>query len=271
MVSSIGGKSGSNLLGNLNKANNDQKNSYNKLSSGSRITSAKDDAAGLAILKALEAENSALGQAVRNNRDTVSALQIAESAAGQLNDIGTRMKELAMQSSNGVLSDTQRTALSTEFNALREEAGRIVETTEFNDTKLLQGDSITAQIGADGSASSQITVDGVDGSNLVSSISSLDISTQAGAQAALEPMDDFSSSVTQSRGNLGAATSRLQTSEQNTESMRVANEAAASQIRDVDVAQEVANLTSANIRADVGTALAAHQNNSASRILDLLK
>ena len=145
------------LNGSTNKSLNDvtKKITQNmaKLASGKRIVTAKDDAAGLAVATAMLSQAGATRVGTRNASYGVSAAQIAEGAAQQLGGITTRMRELAIQSSNGTLSDSQRGALQAEFSALQEEAGRIVSTTEFNGQALLSGGGFSVQADATGDPS----------------------------------------------------------------------------------------------------------------------
>jgi len=271
MVSGIGSSdSKGGLIRNLAQAQKSKESAFEKLSSGKRVNRASDDAAGLAIISALEADVSQQRQISRNVGDFESLVSIADGATEQVGNITSRLQELATQSANGTLSDTQRSALNNEFQALKQEIGRIAETTEFNGTKPLQGTTLSAQVGTDAGANSQISVSGVDVSGLASSLDSLDISTSAGALASLAPLDNFSSNVSSKRGELGAASARLQAAKQNSEQSAISSEQAASAIRDVDVADQAAKLVSANIRSNAGVALAAQANQSAANVLRLL-
>ena len=210
-----------------------------------------------------------MGQAGRNTADGGSALALADGALSQVSDISTRMSELATQAANGTLSDTQRQSLQQEFSQLREEAQRISATTEFNGTKLLDGSTTTIQVGTDSSSNSQIALTGVNAST--STIESLDISTQAGAQAALEAVKTFSQNVSQSRGSIGAVQSRLDSAANFIEDTRVRNAEAEARIRDADIAEEAANNVAARIRVQTSTALSAQANLHASTVLQLLR
>ncbi|MCB0339109.1 MAG: flagellin FliC, partial [Bdellovibrionales bacterium] len=137
---------------------------FERLSSGQRINSASDDAAGLAIADALRADQRVAAVAIRNANDGISTIAIADSALGQISDVLTRLAELAEQSANGVFSVVQRSALSNEFVALASEIERIAITTEFNGVKLLSGGaSVQFQVGFDSASTSQITYSGVQG------------------------------------------------------------------------------------------------------------
>ncbi len=258
MVSGIGSKTGS-LISSLRDNTNAVNKSNERLASGSRINKASDDAAGLAIALALAADAEVSEVASRNAYDGSSALQIADGASEQLGNIFTRMEELAVQSSNGVLSDTQRGALDQEFVALRQEAQRISETTSFNGKNLFQGESLDLQVGTDGSANSQISLDTLNADQVFSSggLNSLSVGTQGNAQTAIDSIRGLIDQVSQARGEVGAVSSRLDISIQNNETQRAAYREAEGRIRDADVADEVSKRTSAQIREKSSVAILA--------------
>jgi flagellin len=254
----------------LNNALNNQNKLNEKLSSGKRINRASDDPAGLAIADALAAAVDVLGQASRNVADVSSAVEIADGGLEQISNISSRLKELATQSSNGTLSDTQRSALQSEFSALTQEAQRISATTQFNGQNLLSGSDITAQVGADGSSGSQIAVETPNASSLISSVASQNISTQSGAQTALAAIDTFITAVSSSRGELGGSASRLEFAN-NSIAVEKENAAAAeSRIRDADIAETVADRVRNNILVQSNVAVNAQANLSAQSVLKLL-
>lgn len=254
------------LNNSIRSASNDLTKSFEKLSSGKRINKAADDAAGLAIVSALEADIKTNLQAARNAVDGISIADIADSALGQVSDITVRQQELAAQSANGTLSDDQRAALDAEYQALEQEKGRILSSTEFNGVNVFSGG--TLQVGNDSSANSQISLPSVDTASVLSAQS---IATQGGAQAAIDSLNSVSSAVGALRGQVGAAVSRVEAAEQNARSEAVAAEAAASRIRDVDVAEESAKLTASRIRQQSSVALQAQAGNiNADTVLRLL-
>ena len=191
---------------------------YEKLSSGLRINSASDDAAGLAIADDLRAKIRIGQVAVRNENDGISTIAIADSALGEVEGVLTRLAELAQQSSTGTFSSTQRSALQSEFTALSSEIERIAVTTEFNGIKILSGStSITLQVGFDSASTSQITINNVTGTlaalGLASSgssvltyslnASSLELS-QSASRITLDAVTGAIQSLAQTRGSLGA-------------------------------------------------------------------
>lgn len=254
----------------INKAQSKLSDLFNKLASGSRIRKASDDPAGLAVAASLDAVATTLKQGSRNVSDTQSALEIADSALGQISDISSRLQELSAQASNGTLSSEQRGALQAEYSALTQEVERIAATTEFNGKKVLGGDSISTQVGTGSDASSQVNFKGVDVSSLVSSVSSGDISSVDGARAALENVQSFISNVSSVRGEIGSVSSRLEAAQKNNESQRESVIAASSRIRDEDVASDTAELVATKIRLQAGTALSAQANLAKATVQQLL-
>ena len=257
---------------------------FNKLSSGYRINRGADDAAGLAIAESLKAQSRIAGQAIRNTNDGISTIAIADGALGEVANILGRLAELASQSANGTLNTTQRSVVSNEFVALSSEIERIASVTEFNGIKLLSGTSaIAIQVGTDSGPSSQIgytnqlaTLAGIGLGNaagaLVYSINgaSEDAASSA-ARFALDAVYAAIYSVGASRGILGGVESRLSTAIANLSVTRENLLAAESRIRDVDVAEEAANLTRLTILQQAGTAVLAQANQLPSLALQLLR
>jgi flagellin len=246
--------------------------SLERLASGLRINAASDDAAGLAIADRLRADVRIASQAIRNANDGVSAISIGEKALGKVGEILTRLSELASQSATGVITDTQRSAISTEFTALVSEVDRISNTTTFNGVNLLSaGTTVDLQVGLDGTTNSRISFSTVDGSSSGVGLTNVAVSTAASAQSALGAIGSAIATVAQRRGTLGAVESRLSTAIQN---LRVAREnfsAAESRIRDADVAEETAILTRNTILQQAGVAILAQANQQPSLALQLLR
>ena len=257
---------------------------YNKLSSGYRINRGADDAAGLAIAESLKAQSRIAGQAIRNTNDGISTIAIADGALGEVSNILSRLAELASQAANGTLSTSQRSVVSNEFVALSSEIERISQVTEFNGIKLLSGtNSITIQVGTGSTAASQIgyqnqlaTLQGIGlgttGGALVYSINGTTNDNAAtAARLALDAVYAAIYSVGASRGVLGGIESRLSTAIANLGVARENLIAAESRIRDVDVAEEAANLTRLNILQQAGTSVLAQANQLPSLALQLLR
>jgi flagellin len=258
---------------------------YERLSSGLRINRASDDAAGLAIAENLKADSRVASVAIRNASDGVSIIAITDGAIGSITNILSRLAELAEQSANGVYSNGQRSALQLEFTALMSEVERVATITEFNGLKLLSaGDTVTFQVGFDGSSSSRITYSGVqatlaamglaaaDSSAHTYSITALtDLESQSASRLALDAIKSAITSLTRNRGTLGAAESRLETTINNLQVARQNFQAAESRIRDADVAAEAAELTRLTILQQAGTAILAQANQQPQLALRLLQ
>ena len=270
---------------NLNSTSGRLQTSYERLSSGLRINHARDDAAGLAIAESLKADSKVAAVGIRNANDAISIINITDGAVGQITNVLSRLGELAEQSANGVYSNSQRSALQLEFTALLSEVERIAYTTEFNGLNLLSnGATVTFQVGFDGSSASQIQYYGV-GATLQHlglapagssehSFSITDATEEASQSAARNALDAIKvaiDSVTRGRGILGSAESRLELTIQNLQVARENFIAAESRIRDVDVAEEAANLASANILQQAGTAILAQANQQPQLALQLLQ
>ncbi len=255
----------SSTISRLNYSLRQQDSTLARLASGSRINRASDDAAGLAVSEALGNRVSVADQAYRNIEDASSALSIADGALSQIQSISGRLQELSMQSANGTYSAEQRGAMKSEFDALTQEIQRITSTTEFNGKKLLDGTSISVQVGSDSSASSSLQVGGVNISAAVQNLSKLNIGSQAGAQTALGTLQSFSSSLATQRAEfIGSAQSRLESVAVQTRSQGLAYREAQSRIRDANVAEDTSQLVRGNIASQVGVSLLAQAGNVTS-------
>ncbi|MGI6680121.1 MAG: flagellin [Bdellovibrionota bacterium] len=257
---------------------------YSRLSSGLRINKASDDAAGLAIADSLKADQRVAAVAIRNANDGISTIAIADGALSQVSDVLTRLAELAEQSANGVYSTSQRNALQNEFSALGSEIQRIATTTEFNGVKLLDGagSGITLQVGFDSKETSRISITNVAGTlqrlgignadgDMTISISGETIEEgQAASRDALDKVNLAIGSLASTRGNLGAVESRLSVTINNLEVAKENFASAESQIRDVDVASEAAELTRLNILQQAGASVLAQANQQPAIALSLL-
>jgi flagellin len=258
---------------------------YERLSSGLRINSASDDAAGLAIAASLKADARIATVAMRNASDGISVIEITDGAISQISNILSRLAELAEQSANGVYANGQRSALQLEFTALLSEVERIALTTEFNGLKVLSGGgNVTFQVGFDGTSLSRIEYNGVqatlasmglspaDSSDHSFSITGTsDLESQSAARLALDAINTAITSLTRNRGTLGAAQSRLETTINNLMVARENFNAAESRIMDVDVAEESSQLTRLSILQQAGTAILAQANQQPQLALQLLR
>lgn len=259
----------------LNANSADQTASLSKLASGSRITNAADDASGLAISTRISSDVTALTQAATNASHGTSILQTADGGASNISDMLQRMKALASQSASGTVTDSERTYIQAEFSQLVEEIDGIAESTRYNGESLLDGTSdfstgMVVVVGSDATNDTiSVTIDALTSTDL--GVNASDISTQAGATTAITALDTAIDTVSTARANIGALESRFEF-RSNTIATSIENlEAANSAIKDVDVAQESANLASIKVKTQAAVAAAAQANSMPSELLKLLQ
>jgi flagellin len=251
-----------------------------RLSSGLRVNSARDDAAGMYAIEQMTSDVRGINQAIRNAADGTSLGQTAEGALSQITNNLQRIREIAVQSANGTVQD--RSGLQSEVNELTREISRIIQTTEFNGTALLSAvTSITFQVGADGVATNQVAVgttaltgaagiSAVYSSNLTGG-QSVVVSTQAAASAVLAVVDAAINTVSSTRATFGAIQNRFDAVVANLQNYVENLVAARSRIQDTDFAQETANLTRAQILQQSGVAMVAQANALPQAALALLQ
>lgn len=265
-----------NAQDNLKKSHSLLENNFAKLSSGRRIVTAKDGAAELAISEQLMAQLRGLNQAQRNTMDGVSMIQTAEGATGEMNEGISRMRELAVQAANGTLSDSDRSMIMDEFNALRSELDRTAASTEFNGQKLLDGSAdVTLQVGSRSgdNQTANIRIDSLSSDNLGDGIGTLadaSVATQQGAMDALDVLDGAMNQISAVRGELGAKQNTLTSTMTNLAVERENIAAANSRIVDVDVAAEAADLAKNQILNQAGTSVMAQANQLPSMAIALI-
>jgi flagellin len=259
----------------LNKVNKESQESFSKLSSGTRITKASDDAAGLAISEKLKAEIRSTHQANRNANDGISMVQVAEGGLNETSSILVRMRELSIQSASDTVGDVERGMSNMEYQQLKQEMDRISKVTEYNGTKLLDGsgekkefqigtgaDEFEDRIGFDpGQLNSSIGEMGVEG---------IDVSTKEGAQESLASLDGAIEKVSGQRAVLGAIQNRLTSTSNNLQVSAENMSAANSRIRDVDYAEETAKQARNQILTAAGTSVLAQANMSGQSALKLI-
>ena len=246
---------------------------YSRLASGLRIASAADDAAGLAISERMRSQIRSFSVAARNAQDGLSLAQTAEGALGEVSNILSRMRELAMQSSNGTLSDNDRTTIDAEFDELKDEINRIATETEFNGTALLEGTNaaITIQVGIDAGETIQLAMVDVQTGATGLNVAALDTADQANAITALGAIDTAIDTVNGARGTLGAGQNRLSSTLRSILNVRENLSAAESRIRDVDVASETADLTKNSIMQQAAVSVLQQANTQPQVALSLLQ
>lgn len=261
----------------LNSTSKALQDNIAKLSSGFRINSASDDAAGLAVSEEMKSDIRSLGQASRNANDAVSLVQTAEGALGQVHNILGRMKELAVQANSDGINDTQRAHIDTEFQELVAEIDDISSTTSFNGNDLLDGTySGSFQVGAEATDTLTISISqGFAAADLTDSggtnnLGGSDLLSTANAVTAMGVIDNAISMVSEQRAELGASQNRLEMKIENLSVARENLEAANSRIRDVDVASEMASLTKNQILTQAGASMLAQANSGPQIALSLL-
>ncbi len=246
-----------------------------KLSSGSRITKAADDAAGLAISEKLKANIRSLKQADRNANDGISMVQTAEGGLNEVSSILTRMRELAMQTSSDTVGDTERGMSNMEYQNLKLELERISQVTEFNGKKLLNGEGAKYdfQVGANNDAfQDRISYDAGQANSRMDNlgVAELDVSTKEGSQDSLSAIDSAIEKVSGQRAFLGGIQNRLVSTSNNLQVSVENMSAANSRIRDVDYAEATATKAKNDILGAAGTSVLAQANMNGQAALKLI-
>ncbi|WP_432746420.1 flagellin [Methylobacter sp. G7] len=260
----------------LNKTNNDLSTSMERLSSGLRVNSAKDDAAGLAISNRMTSQIRGMTVATRNANDGISLAQTAEAAMGTMTETMQRMRDLAVQSANdaGVTAE-DRSKLQEEFGQLNKELSRIITNTEFNGKKIINGSlktGLAVQVGANTTSDNQIKISIDNLSATIATVTTTNLSgTASKAIAAITALDGAIKKIDTSRAKLGAIQNRFTTTIANLQSSIENQSAARSRITDTDFAMETANLSRNQILQQAGTAMLAQANQSTQSVLKLLQ
>ena len=245
--------------------------SMTRLSSGLRINSAKDDAAGSAISEKMHAQIRGLNQAVRNANDGISLAQTAEGALQETTNIMQRMRELAVQGGNDTLTSSDRDAIGAELLQLGKEISRIATTTSFNNKNLLDGTfSGVLQVGANGSQVISIKVSGSMTASALG-LNSLVITSNAQAGSVIGLIDSALNTVATARSELGAVQNRLESTISNLSNISENISSARSRILDADIAQETSIMTKNNILQQAGVSILAQANQAPNLALSLLR
>ncbi len=270
---------------NLNSSQGTLATSMQRLSSGLRVNSAKDDAAGLAIAERMNTQVRGMNVAIRNANDGISMAQTAEGGLQEVNNMLQRMRELAVQSANGTNSAGDRENLDAEFQALNQEIGRIAETTSFNGIAVLNTPGtgsgsgaadaqIVFQVGANTSSGGEntlaISLKQFDSIEAAGSGATVDIKSVSGSESAMTAIDTMIGTITSARADFGAIQSRFESAINNLQ-VGVENQSAArGRIMDADFAVETANMTRAQILQQAGNAMVSQANASPQSVLSLL-
>ena len=269
------------------KVTSDLDTSMERLSTGNRINYARDDAAGLAISTRLENEIKGLATASRNAADAQSMIDTADGALKETQSILVRMKELAVQASNGTLIQSDRDALDAEFQALEAEIDRINTNTTFAGETLFNGSTKTFQVGVNAGSSNYIEnsiasmgphnlgIDSAGADNdataTTDNVANATLTSQANAQAMMTAVDSAIGSVSAERGKLGAVSNRLSSTMANLDQVAVNLSASQGRIQDADFAAEAGNLAKGQILQQAATAMFAQANASRGSVLSLIQ
>ncbi|MFM7460452.1 MAG: flagellin [Burkholderiales bacterium] len=259
---------------NLASSQMSQTTSMQRLSSGMRVNSAKDDAAGLAIAERMNTQVKGMNVAIRNASDAISLSQTAEGALGKVADTLQRMRELAVQSANATNSAGDRANLDAEYQALNEEVTRVLTGTTFNSAAVLNSAAtLTFQVGANSGATDQISISTTDLTTGVgvSAVTAGTITTAAASLTAMDNIDDALTEISTARASFGAAQNRFENVIAN---LQVASEnqaASRGRIVDADFAAETANLSRTQVLQQAGMAMVAQANALPNNVMQLLK
>ena len=241
-----------------------------QLSTGSRVNSAKDDAAGLAIGQSMTSQIRGLNMAVRNINDGVNMMQTAEGAMIEQSNMLQRMRELAVQASNGTVSDTQRSYLNTEFQALTSQIGSIASQSTWNGTNLMNANgTFSFQAGASSGQTINVVITSMGTASL--GVSTASISTATIAATTIATLDTALNSINSQRAEIGAGINRMTYSADNMSNISANTTASRSTIMDTDYATASTNLAKNQIIQQAATAMLAQANQQPQSVLSLLK
>ncbi|WP_336959575.1 flagellin [Sphingobium aquiterrae] len=258
-----------------NSANMSLQTALERLSTGKRINSAKDDAAGLAISSKMTAEIRGLTAAARNANDGISLAQTAEGAMGEVGNIVQRIRELAVQGANGTLTLADRTGIQAEVTQLTDQITSIVGSTKFNGTALLgggaTGTTFTIQTGNTAADTVDVTVAGMALADLGLGALNFADATGAGASGALATLDTAINTISSARATLGGSQSRLEATVSNLNSTITNMTEARSRIEDADFSAETTALAKSQILSQASTAMLAQANQSSQSVLSLIR
>ncbi|MDH5361092.1 MAG: flagellin [Gammaproteobacteria bacterium] len=261
---------------NLNRSQDAMKTSLQRLSSGLRINSAKDDAAGLAISERFTAQIRGLNQAARNASDAISMAQTGEGALQEIANNLQRMRELAVQSANATNSTSDRASLNQEYAALASEITRVTSATSFNGVRVIgQSTTLVFQVGANAGSVNQVNLQTVNAATAsgVGSLAGASIggSTGSAAIATLAVVDTAINSISSMRADFGVLQNRFESVVRNLQNVSENLSAARSRIRDADFAEETSELTRTQILQQAGVSMLAQANSLPQNVLSLLQ
>jgi flagellin len=257
----------------LNSSQSSLATSMQRLSSGLRVNSAKDDAAGLAIAERMNAQVRGMNVAIRNANDAISLSQTAEGALGKIGDMLQRMRELAVQSANATNSPEDRDTLQAEYAQLGEEVTRTIDTTRFNGQPILStAGTLSFQVGPDSADQVDVTTADLTGGDIAGAVAeSIDGTDNTNPLAAMDAIDLALTEVNDARATYGAAQNRFEAVIGNRQIAAENQAAARARIMDADFAAETANLSRAQILQQAGNAMVAQANQLPQQVLSLLQ
>jgi flagellin len=259
---------------NLTKSGNDLQASMTRLSSGLRVNSAKDDAAGLSIATKMDSQIRGMTQASRNANDGISMIQTADGAMSNISDALQRMRELAVQAANGTNGADETGNIGTEMSALNDEIARIADTTAFNGKNLMKSGaalSVDIQVGANKDEAIKVNIANSDSYAKFTAATDLKVDTPADAGATIAKIDGALKALNTERASLGTAQNRMGYAISNLTSSIENQSAAKSRIMDTDYASETSKLSRAQILQQAGTAMLAQANSAPNNVMSLLR
>lgn len=245
--------------------------SAERLASGKKVNSASDNAASIAIIERLEAQGRQFDASIANANNGIGMLDVADAATAGINDGLQRLRELAVQSANGILTDEDRQGLNAEANQIKSEISRITQDTEFNGQKVLSKNAaLNIQLGKDAASSTVIRTKDLASQLDNNGLQSLDFSSQASSQTAINALDDMIATTTKARSDFGSQANRLAASVASLQDQKLSAAQSQSQIQDADFAKESANFLAADLKEKVSFAMQAQANTNAGQVLALL-
>ncbi len=256
----------------LDSSSRDLSVSMERLTSGLRINSAADDAAGLAVATNMTTQIMGTDMAVRNANDGISMAQTIDGASEEMTNMMQRQRELAIQSLNGTYTAENRGAMDAEYTALSDELTRIATTTKFNGVEIMNGAvSTNLQVGWEATANDIIALTTIDGATIAGAVGGETVATSAGAAAAIAVLDVQLSTLSTARSGVGAVQNRLEYTVSNLQNLSENTSAARSGIQDADFAKESANLARDQVLQQAGMSMLSQANQSSQNVLALLR
>ncbi len=256
----------------LDMSSRDLAVSMERLTSGLRINSAADDAAGLAVATSMNTQIIGTDMAIRNSNDGISLAQTIDGASEEMVNMLQRQRELAIQSLNGTYTAENRTAMNAEFDALTQEIARIASTTKFNGVPVMNtATQISIHAGWEDNAADSITVTAIAGTAIATAVAALGVDTSANAAAAVTGLNAQLSTLSTARSGVGAVQNRLEYTVANLQNLSENISASRSVILDADFAKESANLARTQVLQQAGMSMLSQANQASQNVMQLLQ